>query len=130
MKQVYTIDSKTKIFLKDGTKIEESSYWCSRDYYHYGIVPKNEEHIYNYEEFIKEYSLCSDNTLFKKREYINYSCFGKRVYKEDFDKAVVIIIYKIVEEPRIDWLQNDLNFNEYSELVFNRENELRKMLER
>lgn len=37
-------------------------------------------------------------------------------------------IFEVVENPRINYFESDLGFNGYSELVFNREQELKSML--
>lgn len=129
IKQVYIQKSRVEIFLKDGTKINATPCYCGgRQCYSYGCLPNDEQHEYGFDKFTKVFSLFRDKTLFRKREYVNYSWIGKRIYKENFDKAVITVEYKVVDEPRIDWLQEDLGFNLYSELVFNRENELRKLL--
>lgn len=127
-KQVYIQKTRVEIFLKDGTKINTTPYYYGgSQYYSYGCLPNDEQYEYGFDKFTKVFSLLIDKTLFRKREYVNYSWIGKRIYKENFDKAVITIEYKVVDEPRIDWLQK-LGFNLYSELVFNRENELRKLL--
>lgn len=36
--------------------------------------------------------------------------------------------HKIIDNPKIEWLEKDLGFKGYSELVFDREQELKAML--
>ena len=130
IKQVYIQNDRVDIFLKDGSKIKSTPYYYGgRQHYSYGNVPDDEQHTYDFDSFIRVYNMHTDKTLFKKREYINYSFIGKRIYKENFDKTVITLEYKVEDEPRIDWLQNDLKFNKYSELVFDREHELKSMME-
>ena len=78
-------------------------------------------------------SLPIRQTLFRKRLYIyDYtlgdSDFGQRIYKDEVKSFVVRYNYKIITNPSIKRLQSDLDFYTYSQLVFDREHELKGML--
>ena len=50
------------------------------------------------------------------------------VYKDSLKAVEIEHVYKIVDNPRIEWLDKDLGFKGYSELVFDREQELKSMM--
>lgn len=130
MKAIFRAEYKYIFHLKDGTTIE-SKYGFGRSMYQYDKVPKDKTIIYKtWEEVIKNtlYDYC-DTTLFTKIKYLNYDNLTRRVYEDEFDYLEMKIFYKVVDNPNIKMLQEDLGFKGYSELVFDRECELRKMME-
>jgi len=125
---------EVKLFLSNGkTIVNDIGGWR----YKYGIMPED-----TYEEFtdtaweklskINNYidGFEGYKTKFKNRIYINdYDIARKRIYRDELVKLTIEHTYKKVENPSIKDLQEDLGFNNYSELVFDREQELRKMME-
>ena len=69
-----------------------------------------------------------DTTLFTQRKYLNYENLTGKVYEDDFDYLEVMSKYTVIDNPRIELLQKDLGFKGYSELVFDREQELKRMM--
>ena len=134
MKAVYTHLRTWTIRLKDKRTLSYSTYSVNGKYYHYGEIPDN--HI---EDFISQetvfddlirtlYAYGSDRTIFKKREYLNIVQFNERIYKDELLSFDIQHKFEIVDNPKIDLLERDLGFRGYSELVFDREQELRNMV--
>ena len=68
-------------------------------------------------------------TFWKKRVYLDLFPLGKGIVYKDSLKAVEIHhIYEVVDNPIIEYLEKDLGFKGYSELVFDREQELKNMM--
>lgn len=109
-----------------------------RHVYQYGEVPDNYEEKFNnpdtvFDELLKKLEYASEypgeKTFLSKRLYVyDYSGFRQRIYKDELMSFTIKHIFEIVENPRIDYLKSDLGFNEYTELIFNREQELKSML--
>ena len=66
----------------------------------------------------------SVNMRYGRNEDIEYI----KVFIDDVESILIKTIYDVVDNPRIDWLRNDLGFKGYSELIFDREQELRNMI--
>ena len=109
----------------------------TRPIYYYGEVPEDSEDIFDNKEtvfekliekleFVPKYII--EKTLFKKREYINVYGFNGRIYKDKLVSFKISHTYTTIDNPRIEWLENDLGFKGYSELVFDREQELKSMM--
>ena len=130
MKAVFKAKNKYIFHLKDGT-IVESKYQFGRSLYQYDEVPQDKTIIYKTWEEVCENTLyyCCDTTLFTKRKYLNYNNLTRKVYEDEFDYLEVKITYEVVDNPDIFLLQKDLGFKGYSELVFDREQELKRMME-
>ena len=130
MKQVFITQYKYIFHLKGG-KTVESIYGFGRSMYQYDEVPQDRTIIYKTWKEVLKNTLYDwyDITLFTKRKYLNYSNLTGKVYEDEFDYLEVKIFNKVVNNPNIEMLQKDLGFKGYSELVFDRECELRKMME-
>ena len=62
-------------------------------------------------------------------EFKYFLHLGKGIVYKDSLKAVEIHhIYEVVDNPTIEYLEKDLGFKGYSELVFDREQELKNMM--
>ena len=106
--------------------------------YLYGDVPENKvEEFKNkdtvFSELIKRSGYIDDftgyKTFWRKRFYIDLLPFAsERVYKDELEAFEIEHIYEIVENPIIEQLEKDLGFKGYSQLVFDREQELKNML--
>lgn len=130
MKVVFKAKNKYIFHLKDGTTVE-SKYQFGRSIYQYDEVPQDKTIIYKTWEEVRKNTLYHwfDTTLFSRRKYLNYDNLPRKVYEDEFDYLEINISYKIVDNPNIKMLQEDLGFKGYSELVFDREQELRRMME-
>ena len=113
-------------------------YCDGRSMYHYGEVPKDITDVFDdkemvFEKLIEKLGYSSEykgeKTLFKKREYINQYGFNGRIYKDKLVSFEISHTYTVIDNPRIKWLENDLGFKWYIELIFDREQELKSMME-
>ena len=68
------------------------------------------------------------HTLFKKRLFLESGWFGKKIFMDQLIGWEIRDIYQTVENPDLFLLQRDLRFKEYSQLIFDREQELRSIL--
>lgn len=106
--------------------------------YHYGEVPENYvEKYYNEETVFRDLAnkvgyqddFEGYKTLFDKKLRLDLFPLKQGiVYKDALKAFEVEHIYEIVENPEIKWLEEDLGFKGYSELVFDREQELKSMM--
>lgn len=134
MKAVYCHLRIWTVRLKDKKTMSYSTYGINGRYYHYGEVPDNYTEDFMcqdtvFEDLIKTlYIFGSNKTLFKKREYINIAQFNSRIYKDELSSFDIQHKYEIVDNPTIDILEKDLGFKEFSELIFDREQELKSIL--
>lgn len=143
MKAVYERKIDIEIILNDDTNvIVKSDFLSGRYTYLYGELP--EEHfesfsIYGkYNEDAKElcdkfYVLLENykGGLFKKQYYIRARtsyCNWITIPINNVKFVNVKNYCKVVENPKIKWLEEDLGFKGYSELVFDREQELKSLL--
>ena len=68
-------------------------------------------------------------TLWRKRFYVDlFPLANGIVYKDELEAFEIKHIYEVVENPIIEQLEKDLGFKGYSQLVFDREQELKNML--
>lgn len=138
-KEIYIHKTIWTLYLKNGKNIVYKSDNSYGEYiYLYDYKPndsieefKDEKTVFkellrnlNYIEEFQGYI-----TKFSKRIYIDdYHTFKSRIYKDEVDYFTIQHIYKTIDSPNIKKLMKDLDFYKYSELVFNREQQLRKML--
>lgn len=133
MRELYRCSITYTVHLKSSNR-KLSDSWCKR--YCYGNKPQDETEIYyEWDDMLKRLryiEFTGNKTLFKKRLYIEDEHFNfKRIYKDDFYKFVAKVKYEsipIEKYPPIETLERDLGFKGYSQLVFDRENELRGTL--
>lgn len=101
--------------------------------YLYGEVPENtiDKFENKDDEFSELIKFCgytdSCKTFWRKRVYITVAN-SRRIYKDELEDLEKEHIYTIVENPTIEKLKRDLGFKGYSQLVFDREQELKNML--
>lgn len=141
MKKVYQQKTKIKLNLVNRDTLQYEDVSNLR----YGEVPKNKQYVRNFDstEFESEYfkELYSEfcnfryerfqmwKTLFKKRLYIEDLFYHeRRIYKDRIVSCEYEKTYEIVSNATTKQLKEDLTFNEYSELVFDREQELKKLI--
>lgn len=136
MKQIYTIFREVKIILKDGHIIETNSdVMAGRYIYHYGEMPTETTEIYTENLFLhlRKFELIYDyrTTLFKGQKLAVWCPNSiEKIYTNDIDKIEVRYSSKVADAPSWKYLREDLGFYDLSELIFNREQELRaKLLE-
>ena len=140
MKQVYNTEIKIIIHLKDKSQKEivtnENIYWKLK----YGTLPLplyKEIPIkeFNQYELKKYYPLIGETGRLYDRTYTMF-LYGygpyKRYYHDEIEKIVIEENYieKDIEKLSIDRLQKDLGFRGYSELLFDRFEELTEKKER
>lgn len=123
--------------LKNGRIIKDEVGY-GRYVYQYDEVPDNYEEKFNnpdtvFDELLKRLNYIpeyhGDKTFFTKRIYVyDYFGFRERIYKDELVSFTIKHVFETIENPRIDYLESDLGFNGYSELIFNREQELSSML--
>lgn len=136
MKAVYI--HKIYLHLKINGIWKCASSVSGRCVYLYGEVPENRAEEFKnkdtvFSELIKRSGYIEDfigyKTFWKKRLYINlFPLANGRVYKDELEEFEIQHIYEIVENPIIEQLEKDLGFKGYSQLVFDREQELKNML--
>lgn len=136
MKCVYKVNKlEAKVFLTSGKTIICNGH-RGRCCYTYGEMPENkyEEFIDNAWEKIIEFigyknGYYGEKTMFRKRSYLHHYCItNEPIYQDEVCKFTIKTIYEEVENPIIKYLQQDLGFKGYSELVFDREQELKNLI--
>ena len=138
MKAVYTHETIVKLNINDEWIKVEKIGIGGRCCYRYGEVPENYVEKYDNEETVFRDlakiigyvdGFKGAKTFWKKRVYLELFPIGKGIVYKDSLKAVKIEhVYKVEDNPRIEWLEEDLGFKGYSELVFDREQELKSMM--
>lgn len=138
MKAVYISKTIWNINLKDGRVLTyDSDHDRGRYVYKYGDVPNDYIEVFNKEtvwtdllwklRFEKDYH--GSMTRFSKRVYIDdWDILCERIYKDELSAFEIQHIFKVVENPQIEYLEKDLGFKGYSELVFDREQELKSIM--
>lgn len=136
MKAVYIHKIKTKLNINGEWKTVDNI--GGRYKYQYGEVPENYTEKYDNKETVFDelkrrlgYVDGSDElkTFWKKRVYLDLFPLGKGiVYKDSLKVVEIHHIYEVVDNPIIEYLEKDLGFKGYSELVFDREQELKNMM--
>lgn len=143
MKSVYIIKTEIETILKDGSKIVSKSDFVNGRYtYKYGDVPDKEVFSYSIDGKFNEDAKELFDRYYRVLEYFKMGLFSKREYIKvrtsctrwealdikDIEFINVTRFCEVVENPKIKWLEDDLGFKGYSELVFDREQELKSML--
>ena len=137
MKTIYIHNVIVKLNI-NGEWVDVTRGISGRSCYQYGEIPENYIEKYDNEETVfKDLAKrvgYTDNfegnkTFWRKRLYLELFPIGNGIVYKDSLKAVKIEhIYKVIDNPRIEWLEQDLGFKGYSELIFDREQELKEML--
>ena len=132
MKKVFTRGFEVIMTLQNGGTISYTSDGIGgRACYIYDELPNEETVIIDNPDDVWDYLLTKCHfverkTLFSKKPYIDYN--GKKIYKGEIVSRSERYFPIIVENPKIEYLQKDLGFYGYSQLVFDREQELKEML--
>jgi len=140
-RKIYTHNHYIKYFLINGTIGEIKRLGELR--YLYGEVPEDSYELYNdgntielFDALLREtnYRFLINQTLLKKRIYIfndmltSWRLEGvEKLYKDELLCFYVVDEYDIVEKPSNRKLQEDLNFYDYTQLIFDREQQLKEM---
>lgn len=135
MKQVYTTFLDVEIKLKDcGIINTGSDVIRGRNVYHYGEIPE-----------IKTETITSDFATYLEHKWLLHSKKKERrgrillyilrpnnavlkLYEDEIESVTGYRKAKVVDNPEWKYLYKDLGFNELTELIFNREQELKSML--
>lgn len=141
MKAVYTKSIEIIFYLKNGVEKKTGSDYVNGRYcYNYEEVPSDNGDIVDiYGELTEEaekklnHFSCIHGVYtsrFSKRKYFVVETFmdDEKVYIDEIEFVTIKEKHKIIDNPKIEWLEKDLGFKGYSELVFDREQELKAML--
>lgn len=142
-RKIYTCDHYIKYLLVDGTigKITRSGELR----YFYGEVPQDNYEYYDKNNTIElfdallrtvGYYFSINQTLIGKRIYISNDSWlspwylegAEKLYKDELVGFYVADEYDIVEKPSNQKLKKELNFYDYTQLIFDRERELKSTL--
>ena len=109
-----------------------------RPQYQYGEKPQNYFKLFNNEETVFEDlinilryvgGVKVYKTFLRKRSYIDLFPFEEGIiYKDSLKEFKINYFYETVKNPIIKYLEEDLGFMGYSELVFDREQELKELI--
>lgn len=134
MKAVYHTEIHFLITLKSGQTIKNHNHhYLTYYHYKYGELPENQTIEYNNPETVFNdlrqalgYNLNypTDKTLFTKRNYINDYEIGQRIYEDELLSFKVIHKYIPHTKLKTKELFDKLTFEDYTQLVFDREQEL------
>ena len=143
-KKIYTKHSTLTIHLKNGEEIKRTwrqspsgggrSYWRAK--YFYGKIPQNEEYICNdsdevFGKLSAHASAVINWTLFKRKQYVEYSdIYGNltKIYDNEISWFSIQDEYKEAKDPKFADLMEDLTFDEFTELLFRRDEHLENTL--
>lgn len=138
MKAVYHTEVHFELTLKTGETVKDyNNYYTTYYHYSYGELPETETVKYNNPDTVFEdlskvlgyvQPFTRPKTWFKKRIYIDDCNFNRRIYKDELIAFKVIKKYIPHENMKILDLMNKLTFEDYSQLVFDRERELQNIL--
>ena len=143
MKAVYIRKFEIEIILNDDKKIViKSDFLSGRSTYSYGEVPDKQSKSFSiYGEYNNDMkNLCDKyhvllehyvSGFIKKKHHLRIRssyCDWTNIPMNNIKSANVIWYCKVVDNPKIKWLEEDLGFKGYSELVFDREQELKALL--
>ena len=132
MRKLYVPQRMFYIKFKDGTDyIHEEN--CILKYVDKSNVDDKYRLYCNIDEFINNlhHYVTTGKTLFTKRKYFYFNCYNyiKPYYYDDIDIIKTWIEYKDVDcTYTIEELSNQLQYEEYLQLVFDKENELKSVL--
>ena len=134
MKQVFTKSMDIEIRLKDGRIIRTGSHaFRGRYIYHYAEPEDKVETIFSdFEQYLAERGLLySIPKRHNGRNLLRILCAQETIAKIYEDEIALIAVFhhtKVVDNPKWEFLTKDLGFNELTELLYNREQELKSML--
>lgn len=131
MRTLYINDTHHEVFFNDGSMVR--SYTQGIPKLMYGEIPKEKEFVHHlsgkncFYELANAMSVDVIKNPFTKKEYIDDSSFPRKIYKNEIKNFSFIRCYKEIkiENVSIDRLLKDLNFNDFTLLMFDRENELK-----
>lgn len=118
--------------LTSGKSIESEHYGEMN--YRYGYLPDNSHTVFSKTNVDNVFvALCNmfDIPFFSennhpKRKYIYLDCYlNQKVYEDELVSFSVTKQYAVLTDESINFLQEHLTFDDYTQLIFDRENELR-----
>lgn len=139
MQNVYTITEHLTIYLTDGSKIERKRSKATRDsrgynrvkYFYFDELPKDNFTYIDGDDVFKklsaEISGLIKGRLFGKKHYIDFSYLYGDLPEIEEDQVKYFTIqreYNFANKPAFSDIQQDLTFDEFTELMFLREEEL------
>lgn len=120
-KQVYIKKEKYLVFLKNGDIVNLNNDDFYRYIYFYDVVPRDYTETLDFVEFADYLGLPIKNKLFTQRDYIRLGKY--EFYFDMFDRFEIQTTYQVIKNPNMDWLKQDLGFNKYMRLIFDKLNE-------
>lgn len=120
-KQVYIKKEKYLVFLKNGDIVNLNNDDFYRYIYFYDVVPRDYTETLDFVEFSDYLGLPIKNKLFTQRDYIRLGKY--EFYFDMFDRFEIQTTYQVIKNPNMDWLKQDLGFNKYMRLIFDKLNE-------
>lgn len=114
-KKVYIKKIQYLIYLVDGTVIDISNQDFIRYIYFYGNIPRDMTETLDFVEFSEYFGLPIKNKILTQREYITIGRYD--FFFDMFDRFEIITTYQEIKNPKIEWLQEDLGFYTYVELL-------------
>lgn len=135
MKTIYQTEIYFSFILNHKGKQEEYyTHYTTYKTYNYGELPETETKEFNnpdtvFKDLLKilgySNSYTGHKTLFRKRQYIDEYDFDRYIYKDELVSFKVITKYIPYKYLSVETLQKRLTFEDYSQLVFDREQELK-----
>ena len=114
-KKVYIKKIQYLIYLVDGTVIDISNQDFIRYIYFYGNIPRDMTETLDFVEFSEYFGLPIKNKILTQREYITIGRYD--FFFDMFDRFEIVTTYQEIKNPKIEWLQEDLGFYTYVELL-------------
>ena len=135
MKSVYHTEVYFKLTLKTGETVKDyNKYYTTYYRYNYGELPETSVDEYNNSDTVFDdlrrilgYNTdCpSEKTIFTKRNFINDYNFNQRIYEDELLSFKIIKKYIPHKNLGAKELREKLTFQDYSQLLFDREQELK-----
>ena len=140
MKQIYINTSNIEIHLKTGRVISiEDDALCGRYQYYYAECQEKAEREDIFSDFpqylaqrnllwcsVKKHKRNKVRKLLYIRRSFNQIDKIEKVYEDEIESITIWHCIKVVADPKWEYLTEDLTFNELTELLYNREQELKK----
>ena len=135
MKAVYHTEVHFELTLKIGETVKDyKKYYTTYYRYNYGELPETSVDEYNNSDTVfgdlrrmlgYKTDCPSEKTIFTKRNFINNYNFNQRIYEDELLSFKIIKKYIPHKNLSTKELHEKLTFKDYSQLVFDREQELK-----
>lgn len=135
MKAVYHTEVHFELTLKTGETVKDyNKYYTTYYHYSYGELPETSVDEYNNSDTVFEdlrrilgynTDYPSEKTIFTKRNFINDYNFNQRIYEDELLSFKITKKYIPHKNLSTKELHEKLTFKDYSQLVFDREQELK-----